>query len=97
MVVCKIPRMHLSRSYYRGGLHLCSGIIQPSFSPDARAVIIDSLQPQQTCIGSLDLHKVCSTIFYTLSDGGRRQPPVGSSGRPEQKRTESYKELVRTT
>ena len=63
MVVCKIPRMHLSRSYYRGGLHLCSGIIQPSFSPDARAVIIDSLQPQQTRIGNLDLHKVCSTIF----------------------------------
>ena len=55
--------MHLSRSYYRGGLHLCSGIIQPSLSPDARAVIIDSLQPQQTCIENLYLHKVCSTIF----------------------------------
>ena len=96
MGVCKIQRMHLSRSYYRGGLHLCSCIIQPSFSPDARAVIIDSLQPQQTywepgSAQSMLYH------FYTLSDEGRRQPPVGSSSSPEQKRTESYKELVRTT
>ena len=38
--------------------HLSSGIMH-SFSPDAPGVIIDGLQPQQTCIGKLERHKVC--------------------------------------
>ena len=63
MVSCKIHEYSYLAATIADGLHLSSGIMQPSFSPDALAVIVDSLQPRQTCIGNLDLHKVCLAIF----------------------------------
>ena len=63
MVICKIHEYSYLETTIADRLHLSSGIMQPSFSPDALAVIVDSLQPRQTCIRNLDLHKVCLTIF----------------------------------
>ena len=63
MVICKVHECSYLEAAIGDAFHLSSGIMQPSFSPDALAVIVDSLQPRQTCIGNLDLHKVCLAIF----------------------------------
>ena len=55
---CKVHECSYLEATIGDAFHLSSGIMH-SFSPDAPGVIIDGLQPQQTCIGKLERHKVC--------------------------------------
>ena len=60
MIIRQVHECSYLEATIGDAFHLSSGIMH-SFSPDAPGVITDGLQPQQTCIGKRDLHKVCST------------------------------------